>query len=500
MKINRNELIKIAGYLGAGLLLAGYGRYLIHSVWTKWEIAMVSAGAVLLLISLAANFKEIIGVFRGRSARLGANTAILTAAVLAIFAIVNFLGYRHHKRIDLTAEKLYSLSDQTRKIVTGLQKDIKIIKFDEKDDPALKDQMTEYRDLSTRLTYEQIDPRVKPEIAKQFEVSRMGEVVVASGNRTERPQGTSEQELTNAILKVTRDTLKTICFVEGHDEKALSNSEGEGYASVETLLKNENYNVKTVALASQSQVPTDCDVLAVAGPKKPLLQPEAAMIGKYLDAGGKAILLVDPDTDAGLDEIFKAWKIEVGNNTVIDVSAAGQMFGGGPYAPLVMKYGSHAITKDFGRTMTIFPLARTVKGGEGATSLLETSEQSWGESELKPGSTPEMTEGKDVKGPASLGVAASKTIGDKEARMIVLGDSDFATNRVLGFQRNGDLFLNSINWLAQDEDLISIRPKTGTNRRVDLTGSQQNMIFWFLVVLLPLAVIGTGAYVWWKRR
>ena len=255
-----------------------------------------------------------------------------------------------------------------------------------------------------------------------------------------------------------------------------------------------------MALASQTQVPADCDVLVVPGPKKPLLQPEAAMIGKYLDAGGKAMLLVEPDSDPGLDEIFKAWKIEVGNNTVIDVSAAGQMFGGGPYAPLVMKYGSHAITKDFGRTMTIFPIARSVKGGENGTSLLETSEASWGESELKAGSTPEMTEGKDLKGPLSLGVTASKTIGDKEARLVVIGDSDFATNRVLGFQRNGDLFLNSVNWLAQDEDLISIRPKGGTNRRVDLTGSQQNLLFWFLVVLLPLAVIGTGAWVWWKRR
>ena len=227
MKINRNELVKIAGYLGAGLLVAGYGRYLIHSVWTKWEIGMVSAGAVLLLISLAANFRQIIDAFRGRSARLGANTVILSAAVIALFAIVNFLGYRHHKRIDLTAEKLYSLSDQTRKIVSGLQKDIKIIKFDEKDDQSLKDQMTEYRDLSNRLTYEQVDPRVKPEIAKQYQVSRMGEVVVASGSRIERPQGTSEQELTNAILKVTRDTLKTICFIEGHDEKAISNSEAK---------------------------------------------------------------------------------------------------------------------------------------------------------------------------------------------------------------------------------------------------------------------------------
>lgn len=506
MKVNRQELFKLAGYLGGAFLVAGYIRYSVQEVLGNLEKALLGVGAALLIFSLVTNYRQIAAWFGTRSGRLGTNTALLTLAVVVILAIANFLGFRHHKRIDLTSEKLYSLSDQTKSIVSNLQKDVKILKFDRTEDIELRDRMTEYEDLSSRIDYEWVDPDKKREVALQYKISRIGEVVVTSGDRIERPQGTSEQELTNAILKVTRDQLKTVCFVEGHGERSLSDTQEEGFAAVEKTLKNENYEIKTISLAASNQPLSDCAVLVIAGPKQPFLAPEVAALGKYLDGGGKAMVLVDPETDPQLNEVFRAWNVELGNDTVIDVSAAGQMFGGGPYAPLVMSYGSHPITKDFARTMTIFPLARSVKvgsaSGTGATtvSLLTTSEASWGETEIGPNKTPEMTEGKDAKGPLSLGVVATKTSGDKEGRLVVIGDSDFATNRAINFQRNGDLFMNSINWLAQDEDLISIRPKSQTNRRVDLTESQQNLLFWLLVAAMPVAVIGSGAYVWWKRR
>jgi ABC-type uncharacterized transport system involved in gliding motility auxiliary subunit len=179
--------------------------------------------------------------------------------------------------------------------------------------------------------------------------------------------------------------------------------------------------------------------------------------------------------------------------------------GTGPGVPLVVNYGAHTITKNFSRTMTIFPLARSVKSGEKSqpeeqeTELLRTSPESWAETELK-GNTAKFDEGKDTKGPISLGVAASKKVGEKEARLVVIGDSDFATNRYLGAQGNGDLFFNAVNWLAQDEELISIRPKSPANRRVNLTRSQQNMFFWFSIVFLPGAAVAAGAIIWWKRR
>jgi ABC-type uncharacterized transport system involved in gliding motility auxiliary subunit len=189
---------------------------------------------------------------------------------------------------------------------------------------------------------------------------------------------------------------------------------------------------------------------------------------------------------------------------VLDASGAGRLIGLGPAAPIAGNYPDHAITKDMKRVATFFPMARSVKsagssGGAFSTELIKTSENSWAETELK-NNEAKLDEGKDTKGPISLGVAATKSVGEKEARLVVIGDSDFATNRYIRLMGNGDLFFNTVNWLAQDEDLISIRPKSKTNRSIAMTEAQQSTLWWLTVMFMPLAVIGAGAYIWWKRR
>lgn len=506
-KIDRREWLKLAGYLGFGLLIVGYLRYSIQEVLDTINKVILITGAALFVGGVVLNFREVLAFFRTRSARLGANTAIMTVAVVAILAVGNFLGYKHKSRVDVTSEKANSLSDQTRKIVSGLQKDIRVIKFDKTDDAELRDLMTEYRNLSSRISYERIDPQERLEVAKQYSISRMGEVVVASDGRTERPAEVGEQQLTNAILKVTRERLKKVCFVEGHGEKTPSTSGGEGLSALEEGLKRENYETKTVSLAESNQAPSDCDVIVLAGPKRALLQGEAAMIGKYLDGGGKVLVMIDPDADPQLQDVLGAWNIEVGKDTVVDVSGVGQLMGQGPFVPLGLEYGSHAITKDLGRDMTVFPISRSIQsGGSGAgsvstTDIVKTSKASWAESdELKEGQKVQLDEGKDKPGPITIGVAASKTVGENEARLVVIGDSDFASNAWVGQGANADLLLNTLNWLAQDEDLISIRPKSKTNRQVTMTASQQNFLFWLMILLMPGAVIASGVFIWLKRR
>jgi ABC-type uncharacterized transport system involved in gliding motility auxiliary subunit len=508
MNINRQEISRFAGFIGAAMMIAGYVRHTIQGIWGWFNLSLLIVGAVLFLASIVLNFGSIAAFFRGRSGRLGTNTAVMSIAVIAILGILNFVGFRHHKRFDLTSEKLYTLSDQTRKILTGLQKDVKVIKFDKQNDQRLRDQMSEFRYAGKRISYEFVDYQVNPGLAQQYKIGprEVPVTIVVSGDRVERLQSTDEQSLANAILKVTRDKVKTICFVEGHGEKPITGTEPEGYGAVEKGMKGENYETKSVNLVSSNQVPSECSVLVIAGPTKAFFPQEVAMVGKYLDEGGKAFLMVDPDTDPGLGDIFKAWNIDLGNNTVIDVSGVGRLFGTGPAVPLVATYGSHPITKDLGRTTaTFFPLARSVKTGQSArgeissADILKTSDASWAETELK-GNEAKFDEGKDNKGPITLGVAESKKVGDKEARLVVVGDSDFASNNYVGLAGNGNLFLNTINWLAQDEDLISIRPKSATNRSVIMTDGQSKFFFWLTFALMPLAVIGTGIYVWWKRR
>src|SRR5215813_10278255 len=514
MKIDRQEIYRLAGFVGVAMTLAGLFRYLIMGVWVSAGLmgrltpAMLVIGVVLIAVSVVFNFGAIAGFFGGRQGKLGANTVALSVAVLALVVVANFLGYRHHKRFDLTAEGLYSISEQTKKVVANLPKDVKVIYFNKEENQQFSDLMREYKYGAPRLSYERIDPNQRPEMAKQYKVRRMGDIVVAAGDRNETISDTSEQAVTNAILKVTREKLKTVCFSEGHGEKSLSDTQREGYSIVEQRLKDENYQLKTVLLAREQQVPSECAELIVAGPKQSFTPPEAAMIGKYLDGGGKALLMLDPETDPQLGDVLKSWNIQASDNVVLDVSGMGQLVGAGPEAPLITEYGTHSITKDFGRTMSVFPLARAIKvtggaGGSNVTPLLTTSENSFAKDKITPGQQIKLEPDKDQKGPLTIGAAASKSLdAKKEARLVVIGDSDFAMNgaiRVPSF-RNADLFLNSVNWLAEDEDLISIRPKSATNRSVTMSESQQRTFLLLSAALMPLAVIGSGIYIWWKRR
>jgi ABC-type uncharacterized transport system involved in gliding motility auxiliary subunit len=512
METNRQEVTKLIGFIGAAMLVAGTFRYLIQGVWGKFNLSLAIIGAVLLVASIALNFGAILDLFRGRQGKLGANTAAISLATLVILGIVNYLGYRHHKRFDLTAEGTFTLSDQTKKILGNLQKDVKLMRFEitpDAESVRVEDLANEFKYLSKRFTYERIDPQQKPEIARQYVTSRPPVTVVVSGERVERPQTLDEQSLVNAIMKVTRDKLKTVCFVEGHGEKSITGSDGDGISIIDRVLKSENYQTKTVNLTAQADVPSECDILASAGPKRAFLAQETASIGKYLDGGGKVLFLIDPadkaDNDPQLGDLFKPWNIVLGNDTVLDNSGA-RMANSGIGVPIVSDYPDHPITRVMKGIGSVFPLPRSVKPGPDAkgdvtvTEILKTSDNSWAETELVPGKPPQYDAGKDTKGPISIGVAATKKVGDKEARLVVIGDADFASNAVIRSLGNGDLVFNTFNWLAQEEDLIAIRPKAPTNRTVTMNQSQQDLFWYVVVLLMPLAVVGAGGYMWWKRR
>ena len=507
MNINRQEISKLAGIVGPALAIAGYILYTRVGEW-KWHIiALIAVGGALLLASIVLNFRLILEFFRGRQGKLGANTAVLSVAVIAIIGALNYAGTQWlHKRIDMTTEGLYTLSDQTRKIVGGLQKDVKVIKFAKTEDQPLADLMAEFKYVSNRISYQLVDPFQKPEIAREYAVTKVGETIVAVGERIERPQQTDEQAMVNAILKVTRDKLKRVCFTKGHDERSISDTENSGYALVDGQLKNENYETKEINLATSAQVPAECEVLVVAGPKKSLVAEESASIGKYLDGGGKVFLLLEPNTDPQIGDVLNAWNIKLGNDLIL----CGPQTGLNRVYPAVLEYPEHPITKDLrsASAQTFYSEARSVKPGDSAgagiqtTEILKTLEGTWGETQLTElkNQPPQYDAGKDIEGPVSIGVAASKKVGEKEARLVVIGDSDFAANGPIRMGANGNVFFNTVNWLAQDEDLISIRAKSTSTRSLIMTDAQQTMFKWLAVLFMPLAAVGAGAYIWWNRR
>jgi ABC-type uncharacterized transport system involved in gliding motility auxiliary subunit len=511
---DRNEWARWLAAVGGACLVAGYLRYSIEAELRTVSKVLLIAGGVVLLAAVVIGFRQIVGFFSKRSSQLGTNTVILTVAVIAILVVLNVLSFRHAKRFDLTSEKLFSLSDQTHKVVGSLKQDVTIARFGRSplapEDSHFVDLMTEYKHLSPHFQFLDVNPQEKPEVAKEFGAKHLGDVIVAAGpNKVTLdpgPDGSiSESDITNTILKVTRDTVKTVCFVTGHGEKSPADGGMDGYAQIAENLKKETYATNSINLVSGGGVPPDCAVLIIAGPTKPFFPQETGMVAKYLDAGGKVLIEVDPETDPKLDSIFQAWNINLGNNVVIDASGMGQLLGTGPEIPLVVEYGDSPITKSLQKQMTYFPVARTVsiadksKPDPSAVELLKTSSRSFTKAKLE--HTVKYDPKTDTLGPLSLGVAASKKVGDQSARLVVIGDSDFATNQVLGGPgSDGDLFLDSVNWLAQDENLISIRPKPETSRHITLTLAQTTALAWIDRIFLPGIVILFGIATWWKRR
>ena len=517
------RLLDYSGILGILFLLAGGLIYIILSTFSTLVTIFLIVGGILLLVYVVGNLGKIQAYFSKRSTKYSTNAVVTSIIVLAILMLVDFVAFRHTYRIDTTANHQYSLSEQTRKVLKNLKKDVHVIGFfKSEENQRAKDLFEEYSHLSPKFSYELVDPDKRPAIARKYGRISYGTIIVEGPEKTERIQKTTEEELTNAIIKVTREGKKWIYFLEGHgehdiDQEMAGNKGGDGMAVAKKALENQYYGVKKLMLVTKKNIPADCNVLVIAGPQTDLLQPEIDAIQKFLVKGGKVLALIDPPPSASLRSFLAKWGVIPDNDVVLDFSGVGQLFGAGPAIPVASRYGNNPIVKDLRRMITAFPLARSLSKEKNADSklhienLVMTGANSWGETNLKLFENQKKAgfdKGQDKKGPLTLGMVVTKDVTDstgvanskKKSRLVVFGDSDFATNAWFHFQKNGDLFLNSVNWLAEEEDLVAIRPRSPEDRRVNLTKAQSKMLFWIGVVLFPLAIVLVGIGVYAKRR
>jgi ABC-type uncharacterized transport system involved in gliding motility auxiliary subunit len=508
------------GVIGLVLVLVGLIIYSINSVMTAWTWAPAGVGLLLLIAYIVLAFNEIKEGLSSRSTKFGSNAALMIVVVLGLVIVINILLSRFNYRLDTTAAKQFSLADQTRKVLTNLKKDIKVYGFFKSGEDQMPiELLTEYSNVSQRFKYEIADPDKKPGLAKKYNIRSYGTMVLDCEGKEERLEKSDEESLTNALIKVTREGEKKIYFTSGHGEKDIDNTERTGYASAKEAITAENYKVEKILLAERDSIPNDCSVLILAGPKTDLFPKEQTMINKYLDHGGKVLFLLEPESGNSYVEFLKAWGYKIGHNIVIDASGIGQLFGAGPTIPVVSTYEKHPITQEFS-VMTFFPEARSVSkddnppSGITVTELAKTNARSWGE--VDPLSTGKISfdEGKDLKGPVTVLTVAEKSItqaqtknnayglenGPLMARLAVFGDSDFPTNGYFKVQGNGDLFLNSMNWLAEEEDLISIRARDPEDRRINLTQQQSRILLYLGVIVMPLLILSSGVWVYRNRK
>lgn len=474
------------------------------------------------------SLRELIG---HRKTRYGLNTVAALFLFLAIVVVVKALAIRHNMRIDLTEGRRHTLSDQSIKLVQSLKEDVSAVAFYQTDQPgraAAQDLLDQYAHFSGNFRYEFVDPDRRPGLARRYGITTYGTVVLESGGKEQKVQVAEEQNLTNALVKLLREEKRVIYFLTGHGEADLESAEREGLSQVKQDLTDLDYEVKPLLLLREQEVPRDADVVIIAGPQTNLLPAELEALGAYVTRGGKLLVLVDPFTQPGLTDLLKKYGLRLGHNVIVD--RLSRIFGGDYLMPVVTQYESHPITRDF-NVASFFPFAQTVDAvdtpGVSVRPLGRTGSDSWAETDkaaLDRGEAsfdPET----DRRGPVPVGAVATiepqsavqsptsdvgtepKTVNDelstgrsKQGAIVAYGTSAFIRNMYVNLSGNRDLFLNSLSWLAEEEELIAIRPREARFTPLVLTASQARVAFWGTVIIPPLAVIGIGMAVALRRR
>jgi ABC-type uncharacterized transport system involved in gliding motility auxiliary subunit len=452
---------------------------------------------------------------KARQTKYAAYASIYILVVINVVIIANVLADRYDKSFDATSNKRYSLSAQTAKIVKGLKQEASITYFDQSTRFRTgKDLLDQYANLSPKVRVQYVDPDKSPQVAREAGIRNLGTAVVQVGAKKEEAKSMTEEGITGAFIRDLKSTTRTVCFVAGSGEHQADNSDREGLSRFKDLLAKDNYENKTIDLLQKAEVPGDCTTLIIAGPTRGYEQPEVDTIKKYVEEGGRALLMLDPPLKLGRSEIadndalasvLQGWGVTLNKDLILDMNPIGQLVGLGPQVALVQSYGSQPIVSDMKGTTTGFPLSRSMEikstDKTSVEKLFDSSASSLATNDLSSNRV-NVNDPKNKKGPLTIAAAGTYNTGKEnvQGRFVVVGSSSWAANRFIAFNGNSDLALNAINWLSSDEDLISIRPKEQEDRRITMTRAQLNWVRATSQFVLPLVVVIAGVFVWWKRR
>jgi len=472
-------------------------------------------------------------------------TGTLSAGVLliaALLVIVNYFGDKYHKRFDWTSSRLYTLSEKSENVVRDLKENVDFIVFlqpgDELFEPV-RELLSQYDAASQRVKVRYVDPqkdRLEAErLIRQYQISGYGVVVASGKDKRVIPSNDlaeldysgmqmgqppklaafkGEQLFTGAILQLGEGRKPKVLFTTGHGERSLDDQGPEGLAGIQQLLGADNFDVEEWSALGKTAVPPGTDLVVVAGPRSPFLQPELSALSAYLNGGGRVLALVEPTlgqtegtglTPTGFESWLGQFGVSLDNDIVVDPP---NTIPGFTAATLFANdYGDHPVTNALSQAKlpVLFSVARSVRRKDAAgftvTELARTSGEGWGETNLSALSEVERGDA-DVAGPVALGVAveAEKPQGRK-MRLLVFGDSDFATNQLIQANSPNQILLaNSLNWLVAREALLAIPPRKTEQVRLNLTQEQGITVYAIVLALLPALAAIAGIVVWSRRR
>ena len=510
---------------GGGLLalIVGFIAWVFFHEVRPFSYTLMAIGGLLVLVAFLASYRQVAPVLTGRRSRFGTNTLVMSLLVIGIAMLVNFLGFTNDSRVDLTATKRFTLARRTVQILQGMEGDFRVTGFFRTDDPEQEwvrqeadDLLHEFDRRSGNFSYRFVDPETEPMTAKEYGITKYQSLVFENlddGTRqTVLTPPVLEETFVTALLIVSGQQRKRVYFITGHGERDSFDVGGEGYGYAYEGLIHDNYEPLTLNLLRHGQVPDDAAAVIIAGPKKDFVEGEERFLEQYLLNGGRLFLLLDPDTPDSIREFVRNWGVKMEDGVVMDMASS---VGGDPAIPLLERHQYAVSDPDLTEALdvTFFPQAAALSPAEEEMPptiefrpIARNSMSSWLSTD------PEQTTptGVDPQGPfflvavveamGPLVLSPDTTFTGKWGKLVVIGDSDFAANHYFYAFTNGDLFLNSVNWLTDDVTLISIRPKPVAFRQLVLTTRERDFFRYSTWFLLPIAMLTLAGVAWWRRR
>ena len=518
MTRSTNTVTNTGANVAAVLVCAAIVIRLFFPGWSSLAYWAAAAAMAWVLLYVAFERATIVRSLRRRVTAFSAAASLSVVAALFILLAVNFLAIRRDMTWDLSTQQVFRLSEQTRKVLDGLTSPITAYVVAKPDGfKRFRHILTAYEHASPNIRVEYVDADRHPARVKDWGVINDGTVVFEQNGRRLRVMLNREQELTNALIRLTKGRDVKAYFTQGHGERALIRETRASFTSALSALERDNYRVDSLILAKATSVPADASLLIVAGPTTDFVASETELLQEYLRRGGKALFLLDPVVGSDmrrlpiLESALAEWGITLGHDVVVDTSDSARLPGADAFVPVVVTYPAHAVTRNFS-LLTAYPLAQSVRIAEGSTTparrtseVVQTSDKSWATSSvdrLAEGREPVLDDRVDRRGPLTLAVSVAQKVSEaaRETRLIVVGDSDFVANAMAGIQGNVDMFVNMTNWLTEQEDLISVHARGEGDQRITLTAVQLRGLRWVSVVAVPGIIVLSGVRVWWRRR
>lgn len=505
-------------YIASAAVLVAAGFYIVQQQFSlPVQIALVVA-----VLGLAANILLDPDSARinltGRQARYGSNALVLTIGFIGLLVVLNYLVYQNDQRWDLTEDQEKSLAPETLDTLANLPEPVTATAYFTSQ-YQLRDSGEDLLKLfetysDGNFNYEIVDPLGDPVGAEQAGVTRDGEIVLALGEKRELIGFASEQELTGGLVRLISEGERVVYFTSGHGEYTPDQSGESSYAQIKRTLEAKNFVVKSLNTLTVSSIPEDASALVVAGAKTPLSESEVGLVRDFLSRGGGLFVLAEPTlfTDAGsapdplADYLNSDWGVVINDDLIIDLIAQQQL--GQPLLAIGATFASHPIAEGLGSYSAVFPQARSLSVIESASGIspvivIQTPTESWGETDLaglQEGTQTQLDQGVDRQGPLPLLVAVEDF--NTSARVVVIGDADFALDANVLAYANLDLFVNTMDWVVGQEDLISLTPKATTERTLNLPAVpyMTGLIILVTIFILPFGTLGVGIAVAISRR